>query len=119
MATAEMVRAYGAAWNEEDEGARRQLLEQGFAEDGVYCDPMGTADGREAFIHHIGGLQQTMPGHRLEVTTSVDEHDGYFRFGWELRDPEGTVAMEGVDFGHLAADGRIARITGFFGPLAP
>jgi len=29
---------------------------------------------------------------------------------------DGAVAMEGVDFGELADDGRIAKIVGFFGP---
>jgi hypothetical protein len=35
----EVVAAYGAAWNEPDEDARRKLLDQAWADDGVYCDP--------------------------------------------------------------------------------
>jgi hypothetical protein len=27
------------------------------------------------------------------------------------------VALEGMDFGELATDGRISRIVGFFGPF--
>jgi hypothetical protein len=30
-----------------------------------------------------------------------------------------AVELEGVDFAELAPDGRIRRITGFFGPLPP
>ena len=36
---------------------------------------------------------------------------------WTLSGPEDDVVMEGVDFGEVAGDGRIARITGFFDPL--
>ena len=36
----------------------------------------------------------------------------------EYRDPTaGATILEGVDFGALAADGRVAAIDGFFGPL--
>ncbi|GAC1380202.1 MAG: hypothetical protein NVSMB4_09190 [Acidimicrobiales bacterium] len=117
MATADVVGAYGDAWNEGDEASRRKLLEKGWADDGVYCDPMGRADGRDALVAHIAGFHENMPGHRIAVTTNVDEHDGFFRFGWELRAADGTAAIEGVDFGTLDSDGRIASITGFFGPL--
>jgi len=119
MTTAETVLAYGAAWNEDDEAARRRLLGQAWAEDGVYCDPMGRAEGRDALVSHIAAMQAGFPGHRIEVVSSVDEHDGYLRFAWELRSPDQSMVMEGVDFGVLASDGRLASITGFFGPLTP
>ena len=60
-----------------------------------------------------------MPGHRIDVTTAVDEHDGHLRFGWTMFDPAGAVVVEGMDYGTLAADGRLQRIVGFFGPLTP
>ena len=60
-----------------------------------------------------------IPGCRIDPASGVDEHDGRFRFGWVMRDAEGGVVVEGVDFGTLGADGRISSITGFFGPLPP
>jgi hypothetical protein len=48
----------------------------------------------------------------------VDTHHGEVRFGWELGVPGGDVTVAGVDVGILAADGRLLRITGFFGDLA-
>ena len=119
MTTAEVVLAYGAAWNEDDDAARRKLLGQAWADDGVYCDPMGRADGRDALVAHIATTRAAFPGHRIEVVSSVDEHDGYLRFAWELRGPDNSTVTEGVDFGVLAPDGRLASITGFFGPLSP
>jgi hypothetical protein len=59
-----VVTAYGSAWNEPDEAARRQLLESAWADHGTYCDPTANAEGREALVAHIGALQVAMPGTR-------------------------------------------------------
>jgi hypothetical protein len=32
---------------------------------------------------------------------------------------DGKMFVEGVDFGELSPDGKLYRIVGFFGPLAP
>lgn len=112
----DVVGWYGAAWNAaEDE--RRTLLDSSWADDGVYCDPGARAEGREALIKHIGGFQAGFPNHRIDLTSGVDEHDGRFRFSWVLRSSDGRTVTEGIDFGVLSDDGRIASITGFFGPL--
>jgi hypothetical protein len=50
MDTTEIVTAYGAAWNEPDEKARRALLDQSWADAGTYSDPTGSADGRGASL---------------------------------------------------------------------
>jgi len=116
MGPSEVVATYGAAWAETDEAARRKLLDEAWAETGTYLDPMGRADGREALVQHIGGFHQMMPGHRIDMASGVDEHDGFVRFAWKMLDPDGAVAMEGVDFGSLDADGKLKSIVGFFGP---
>ena len=36
---------------------------------------------------------------------------------WDLVTPEGAVVVAGVDIGALASDGRLRRITGFFGEV--
>jgi hypothetical protein len=33
--------------------------------------------------------------------------------------PEGSRVLEGLDFGEVGSDGRLIRITGFFGPPSP
>jgi hypothetical protein len=116
MHLAETVGTYSEAWAADD-AERRRLLEVAWHEDGVYSDPVGRADGREALVSHIAGFQEQFPDHRIVVTSGVDEHDGCFRFAWALSDADGDVVMEGVDFGEVADDGRIARIVGFFDPL--
>jgi hypothetical protein len=112
----ETVAAYGAAWNEPDDAARAALLASAWSDDGTYEDPTGRADGRAALVAHIGGFHVMMPGHTIVQTTGVDVYGCLFRFGWAMRH-ETDVAVEGMDFGEFADDGRIRRITGFFGPF--
>lgn len=119
MGAGEVVTSYGAAWNEADEDARRKLLDQGWADDGIYCDPTATVSGREALVTHIAGFHQQFPGARIEVASGVDEHDGWLRFAWTMVDADGATIMEGFDVGELAPDGRLRRIVGFFGPFPP
>ena len=118
MDATEIVTAYGAAWNEPDEKARRELLTRSWADDGQYSDPTGSADGRDALVAHIGGFQAMMPGHTIDMTSGLDTRDNVFRFAWVMRNGAEDV-LEGMDYGELAADGRISRIVGFFGPFPP
>jgi hypothetical protein len=57
------------------------------------------------------------PGHRVRRTTGIDRHHDQLRFGWELFAPDGSITVAGLDVCDLAPDGRIQRITGFFGDL--
>jgi hypothetical protein len=111
------VAAYASAWEEADHAKRLGILETCWASDGVYLDPSGRAEGREALSNLIGGFQQTFAGHRIVLASGADEHDDYLRFAWTISGPDGSVVMEGVDFGQLDADGRLKLICGFFGPL--
>jgi hypothetical protein len=111
----EVVATYGSAWNEPDASKRRSLLDTSWAEEGVYQDPLGRAEGRAALVAHIGEFQQNMPGLTIEASSGVDTYGRVFRFSWVVKDANGNVALEGMDFGEIAADGRVASITGFFG----
>lgn len=114
--TQETVEAYGAAWNETDEAARKRLLDKSWADGGTYTDPQSHAEGRDALSAVIAGFQQQMAGARIVATSGVDTHHGCLRFSWKVEGANGATLMEGIDFGELAEDGRIVRIVGFFGP---
>lgn len=116
MDIAEKVAKYGATWSEPDADARRKLLTEVWAEDGLYIDPTARVEGLEALVAHTGGFQQAMAGHRIDATSGVDTHGGYFRFAWKMYGPDGNELLEGVDFGRLDDDGKIKLICGFFGP---
>lgn len=120
MATVEeIVLTYVAAWNETDEGERRALLEKSWADNGIYSDPSGEAAGREALVRHIAGFHQRFGGNRILCTSGIDDHHDRLRFTWAMVSPEGRRISEGIDFGELGSDGRLIRITGFFGSPRP
>ena len=50
---------------------------------------------------------------------TVDAHHNVARYGWELVDTAGTVALAGTDVAEFDADGAISRVLGFLGELAP
>ena len=118
MQPSELIELYIAAWCEPDRARRQQLLERVWAEDGIYTDPTARVAGRTQFVDHIGGFFKQFPQARLEVTSGVDAHHEVIRFTWRMVLADGKVLVEGIDFGELAADGKLQRIVGFFGPVA-
>ena len=109
------VDAYCAAWGEPSGAARTALLNESWGDVGVYEDPLGVVPpGRSALDAHILKFQQGYPGAKIVRTSRVDEHHSKIQFTWRLILPDGSVAIEGRDFGELDASGRIGHIVGFF-----
>lgn len=119
MNPAELVARYMSAWNQADRDATRRVLETAWTADAAYSDPTAHVAGREAFARHIDGFHQQFPGARLEVTSEVDSHHQHLRFEWKMVLADGKVFVHGIDFGEVAADGKLQRIVGFFGPVEP
>jgi hypothetical protein len=113
--TAEIFAAYGEAWNQTDELKRRALLDQAWADDGLYVDPVSEGRGRDALSEIIAGFHKQAPGARIVVTSGLDQHHNQIRFAWSLVQPDGKTAIEGIDACEIAPDGRIARIVGYWG----
>ena len=113
----ETVDRYLSAWNEPDPARRAELIDAVWAEDGRLIDPPLTGEGHEGIAAMADALQQQFPGHRFRRTSGVDIHHDNLRFAWELVSPDGEVVLAGLDTGELAPDGRLRRITGFFGGL--
>ncbi len=112
-----LVDTYLAAWNETDPTRRAALVERAWATDGRLIDPPLTAEGHAGISDMAAALHAQFPGHVFRRASGIDTHHEQLRFAWELVAPDGTVALAGVDVGELAADGRLARVTGFFGDL--
>lgn len=115
----DVVDGYLAAYSETDAARRADLIARHWAEDGQLVDPPLTGGGHDGIAALAEAVQQQFAGHRFRRASVVDAHHDHVRFAWELIDPDGRVALTGTDFGELAADGRLRRIVGFFGPLAP
>ena len=111
------VDAYLAAWNERDPELRAELVARVWAPDGQLIDPPLAAAGHEGISNMAAALQQQFAGHHFRRATGIDAHHGHLRFGWELVGPDWSVTIAGTDVGELAGDGRLRRITGFFGEL--
>ena len=111
------VDTYLAMWNETDPARRSQHIERAWVADGHYVDPLAEATGYAALGAMVSGVQTKFPGHRFRRTSGVDVHHDQLRFGWELAAPDGSVVVGGLAVGATASDGRLRRITGFFGEI--
>lgn len=114
MSRSPVVTAYGAAWLERDPAARLRLLEDAWADDGVYCDPQVLLTGRAALVDHIGAFQASAPGCEIVITSEALEHHDAAFFRWAMRDAAGADLLLGLDVAVFGDDGRICRLTGFF-----
>ena len=104
-------------WNEEDADKRAALIDAAWAEDASYLDPLLAAEGHDGLSEMVANVHGHYPGYRFRRRSDVNVHHDRVRFAWDLVKPDGEVFVAGVDVGELAADGRLRRITGFFGDL--
>ena len=68
----EIVERYLAAWNEKDASRRRKLVDELWAEDGSYTDPLGDANGPVEIDGLIGAVQQQFPDFVFTLGGPVD-----------------------------------------------
>lgn len=112
------IASYDKAWNEPTAEARRSLLEDALTDDCELIDPNGRYLGRPAILERITGFAERFPGARVEIVTNVDAHHDIARYGWEIRDAQRKPILEGMDVVEVSADGKLQRITMFFGALS-
>jgi hypothetical protein len=109
MNISDLVAQYLETWNETDPTARKTAIEQLWATDGVYTDPMATAAGRDQIDATIAAVQGQFPGLAFTLAGPVDAHHDTARFTWSL----GDELVIGFDVLVLDADGRIRNVYGF------
>jgi hypothetical protein len=115
--TTTLVADYLAMWRETDEAARAERIAQVFTEDGRHVDPNADAQGHAGLAEMITAVHALYPGFTMRQTTAIDAHNDQLRFGWQLQSADGSLTLDGIDVGEVAADGRLQRITGFWGDL--
>lgn len=111
------VQNYVAAWNTQDDVVRRRMLEASWTSTGTYTDPLVQLQGWEELRRHASTFAERWPGAKIVVTSSMEPHNDMVCFGWRVIGTQGETLREGIDFGELAADGRLRRLVGFFGTL--
>ncbi|MBK1657941.1 nuclear transport factor 2 family protein [Paracraurococcus ruber] len=108
-----LIDRYIACWNATDAAARRGLVAATFTEGAGYCDPMLEGEGHAGIDALIAAAQQHFPGLRFSRRGTADAHHHWLRFSWDLG-PEGASPIAGgTDMALVAADGRLAAVTGF------
>jgi hypothetical protein len=109
-----LAERYLACWNETDPASRRAAIDELWAADATYTDPMVEAQGRDAIDATIGAVQQQFPGFVFRLLGPVDGHHRQLRFTWELG-PDGVdpAPVVGFDVATIDADGRLSAVLGF------
>lgn len=109
MNVSELVVSYLQTWNETDPAAHRKAIDELWAQDGIYTDPMAVAAGRDQIDATISAVQGQFPGLTFSLAGQVDAHHDVVRFTWSL----GDDLVIGFDVLVLDEEGRISRVYGF------
>lgn len=111
------IDTYLEAYAESDAPRRDELVSKVWTADGELIDPPFDAQGHDAISAMADAVLGHYPGHTFRRTSGIDAHHRFARYGWALVAPDGSVAVAGVDVAEVTDDGKIVRVTGFFGDL--
>lgn len=116
-ATADLIETYFAMWRTTDAAERARLVAQVFTANGRHVDQHADATGHDALVEMIAGVHAGFPGFQMDCTSGIDRFGDQLRFTWDLNGADGTPIVAGLDVGEVAPDGRLCRVTGFWGDL--
>jgi hypothetical protein len=109
----QVAERYVATWNETDPVTRRELIDELWAPDARYIDPMAVATGRDAIDATIGAVQDQFAGLTFALTAPVDAHHDQARFGWSLGPADGEPLVVGFDVAVRDENGQLSMVLGF------
>jgi hypothetical protein len=113
-----LIDSHLAGYCEPDSVRRAALLSDVWEAHGILLDPPLTGTGPDEIAALVDVVLQHYPGHRFVRTSGIDAHHDHARYTWALTAPDGTASVIGTDVATIV-DGRLSRIIGFFGDLAP
>jgi len=108
---------YVRAAGERDPAARAAMLEACFAEDGRFVTRSAVIRGRAGVAAMIARFQADPAVLSFGLASVIDAEGTTFRFRSIVVRRDGT-SVEFFDAGEIDADGRIATLLVFAGPLA-
>lgn len=111
------ARTYATAWAEPDPEARARLLEACWAEDGRLVTGGSGFNGRAALAAAMDAFFADPQRPTVRLTSPIDVQGRMFRLSAVAEYPDGRVSAESHDAGEVDADGRIAILLTFVGPL--
>lgn len=109
----DVIIRYFACWNETDPAARRKLIDDTWAADASYVDPLGEAKGRDAIDATIAAAQEQFPGLVFTLAGPIDAHHRQARFTWGLGPEDAEPLVLGFDVAVADEDDKIVSVFGF------
>jgi hypothetical protein len=109
----DVIARYLDCWNQADPAARRTLIDEVWAADAEYTDPMAQARGRDAIDATIGAVQQQFPGLVFSLAGPVDAHHRQARFTWGLGPDGAEPLVIGFDVAVTDEHDKITMVLGF------
>jgi hypothetical protein len=104
-------------WRTTDAAERAELVASTFTEDGRHVDQHADATGHAELVEMIAGVHAGFPSFQMARTSGIDRFGDQLRFAWRLDGADGTPIVAGLDVAEVAPDGRLQRVTGFWGDL--
>ncbi len=92
-----VIERYIATWNQADPRVRRALIDELWAADGSYTDPLADVHGRDEIDATIAAVQQQFPGLVFRLGGPVDANHNQARFTWHLGPVNGEPIVIGFD----------------------
>jgi hypothetical protein len=109
----DVITRYLDCWNETDPAARRKMIDDAWAQDASYVDPLGEAYGRHAIDATIAAVQQQFPGLVFSLAGPVDSHHRQARFTWGLGPAGAEPLVVGFDVAVADDNDKIVSVLGF------
>jgi hypothetical protein len=109
----DVIERYIASWNQTDPQLRRKLVDEVWAQDATYIDPLAEAHGRDAIDATIAAVQAQFPGLTFTLLDSVDTHHRQARFTWGLGPDGAEPLVVGFDVAIADGEGRLTSVLGF------
>jgi hypothetical protein len=109
----DVVARYLDCWNETDPVARRRLIDEVWAADAEYIDPLTEARSRAAIDATIAAVQGQFPGLTFSQAGPADAHHRQARFSWHLGPEGGDPLVVGFDVVVIDEQNKITSVFGF------
>lgn len=109
----EIIERYIAIWNETDPVRRRKLIDEVFAENATYTDPLADLAGREQIDAGVAAAQGQFAGLVFTLAGPVDSNHSQARFTWHLGPEGGEPIVIGFDVAVANESGQLRAVYGF------
>ena len=105
-------------WNTEDPADRDKLVDEALEHNVHFVDPNHNIIGRKPFLAMVDQILAQFLDASYARNSEVQIQNTFCRYHWKI-DWQGKRIMNGFDVTEVNDAGRIVKVIGFSGPLAP